>query len=55
MLSNCRGVDFILKIITKDKDTYLKSVLSNLTQLENIEKIQTLIIFSENKEGKISP
>ena len=49
------GLDFILKIITKDKDTYLKAVLSSLTQFENIEKIQTLIIFSENKEGKIVP
>ena len=49
---NC---DFLLKIAIKDVNSYQNLLLEKLGEIEEIEKMETIMILSTYKEGNIVP
>ncbi len=47
--------DFILKIICKDIETYEKLLFKTLSQIEEIERLKTLMTLSKVKKEKVLP
>ena len=47
--------DFLIKIICKDIPTYEKLLFKTLTQIEEIERLKTLMTLSTVKDSKLLP
>ena len=47
--------DFLIKIFTKDIDTYNRFVLDKLIDLEEIGNIQSMVVLDTYKESKVLP
>jgi DNA-binding Lrp family transcriptional regulator len=47
--------DFILKIVCKDIETYEKLLFKTLSQIEEIERLKTLMTLSKVKKEKVLP
>jgi DNA-binding Lrp family transcriptional regulator len=47
--------DFLLKIVTKDINSYEKLLFKTLSQIEEIERLKTLMTLSKVKKEKVLP
>ena len=49
------NADFLLKIVCKDIPTYEKMLFKTLSQIEEIERLKTLMTLSKVKKEKVLP
>jgi len=47
--------DFLMKLVCKDIPTYEKLLFKTLTQIEEIERLKTLMTLSTTKQSKVLP
>jgi len=47
--------DFILKIITKDIESYQKLMLEKVSEIKTVDNMQSMVILSTFKDSKTLP